>query len=65
MKFAYIPKNDMLIHGPDQPVRKRETGRGEGPDYSRLESSQPRDSQDHVLVLEFGESVRGQKADNP
>lgn len=55
----------MLIHGPDQPVRKRETGRGEGPDYSRLESSQPRDLQDHVLVLEFGESVRGQKADNP
>lgn len=64
VKFAYIPKNDLLIHGSNQPVLSRETGRDKGPDYSEFGHSQLQDSQDHVLVLEFKESVRGQKADN-
>lgn len=65
VKFAYIPKNDQLIHGSNQPVIMRETGRNRGPDYSEFGTSQLQDSQDHVLVLEFKESVRGQKAVNP
>ena len=65
MKFAYIPKNDLLIHGANQPVLTRGASRDKGPDYSEFGSSQLQDSQDHVLVLEFKESVRGQKADNP
>ena len=65
VKFAYIPKNDLLIHGSNQPGFRRETNRDKGPDYSEFRSSQLQDSQDHVLVLEFKESVRGQKADNP
>ena len=65
VKFAYIPKNDLLIHGANQPVVKRGAGHGKGPDYSEFGSSQLQDSQDHVLVLEFKESARGRKADNP
>lgn len=65
MKFAYIPKNDLLIHGSNQPVVKRGAGHDKGLDYSEFGSSQLQDSQNHVLVLEFKESVRGQKADNP
>ena len=64
VKFAYIPKNDLLIHGPTQPVIGRGTGRDKGPDYSEFGPSQLQDSQDHVLVLEFKESARGQKANN-
>ena len=65
MEFAYIPKNDLLIHGSNQLALKRKTSRDKGPDYSEFGSSQLRDSQDHVLILEFKESVRGQRADNP
>lgn len=64
VKFAYIPKNDLLIHGSIQPAIGRGTGRDKGPDYSEFGSSQLQDSQDHVLVLEFKESARGQKTDN-
>ena len=64
VKFAYIPKNDLLIHGSTQPAIRRGTARDKGPDYSEFGSSQLQDSQDHVLVLEFKESARGQKADN-
>jgi len=65
VKFAYIPKNDLLIHGSGQPVPKHATNRDKGPDYSEFGPTQLQDSQDHVLVLEFKESVRGQKAENP
>lgn len=65
VKFAYIPKNDLLIHGPNQPVQKTETGRDKGPDYSEFGAPQLQDSQDHVLVLELKDSVRGRKAENP
>jgi len=64
VKFAYIPKNDLLIHGSNQSVLNRGTGRDKGPDYLEFGPSQLQDSQDHVLVLEFKESVRGQRADN-
>jgi DEAD/DEAH box helicase domain-containing protein len=65
VKFAYIPKNDLLVHGSNQPALKRGISRDKGPDYSEFGSSQLRDSQDHVLILEFKESVRGQKTNNP
>ena len=64
VKFAYIPKNDLLIHGSDRSVSRREAGRDKGPDYSELGPSQLQDSQDHVLVLEFKEPVRGRRAEN-
>ena len=63
MKFAYIPKNDLLIHGSDQPVIMHGRNSDKGPDYSEFGPSQLQDSQDHVLVLEFKEWARGQKAE--
>ncbi|KAF9792472.1 P-loop containing nucleoside triphosphate hydrolase protein [Thelephora terrestris] len=65
VKFAYIPKNDLLIYGSDQPVPERKTGRRKSPDYSEFGPSQLQDSQDHVLVLEFKEPMRGRRPENP
>lgn len=62
VEFSYIPKNDLLIHGSDKPMAG--AGRAAAPDYSEFGTSQLQDSQDHVLVLEFKDSVRGRKGDN-
>jgi hypothetical protein len=65
VKFAYIPKNDLLIYGSDQPVPERKTGRRKSPDYSEFGPTQLQDSQDHVLILEFKEPMRGRRPENP
>ena len=64
VKFAYIPRNDLLIHGSNQPVSGGAVGREKGPDYSEFGTFQLQGSEDHVLVLEFKDPARGRKVDN-
>lgn len=65
VKFAYVPKNELLIHGSNHSAPGRETDRNGGLHHPELGTTQLQDSQDHVLVLEFKDSGRGQKTDNP
>jgi DEAD/DEAH box helicase domain-containing protein len=64
INFAYIPQNELRIHGDSQGQRDR------SPDFSTI--SAPSDSliggineaEEHVLVLDFADNSRGKKSQN-
>ena len=62
VKFAYIPRTEVQIHGDAQLSHSK---REKSPDFSRYGSNQDpgliHDCDEHVLVLDFEESSRGNK----
>ncbi|KAI0928397.1 hypothetical protein AcW1_005652 [Taiwanofungus camphoratus] len=74
VKFAYVPRAELRIHGETRDGSKRNGQRGRSPDYSAFtstavapssESSSVPDEDEHVLVLDFVENARGKKSSNP
>lgn len=69
VKFAYIPRVQLQIHGNTQ---ASSSNRQESPDYSRFDpavssSASPDtsvDEDEHVLVLDFEDNSRGHKMAN-
>lgn len=69
VKFAYIPRADLQIHGDSQAKSKK---RSRSPDYSAFDSSlgtsasgsRITDDEEHVLVLDFVDNARGTKPSN-
>lgn len=69
VKFAYIPQNQLRIHGDSSTVRDADSKRrrGESPDFSAFASGMKGTStedEDEVLILEFAENSRGKKNAN-
>ncbi|EMD38568.1 hypothetical protein CERSUDRAFT_82843 [Gelatoporia subvermispora B] len=66
VKFAYIPREELRIHGDSQETSSR---RERSPDFaafatSGASSSKLDDQAEHVLVLDFMENSRGKKSTN-
>lgn len=68
VKFAYIPRADLQIHGETEESSK---GREQSPDYSAFSILHASgsglniaDEEEHVLVLDFVDNVRGRKSSN-
>ncbi|KAH9951273.1 DEAD/H helicase [Amylocystis lapponica] len=73
VRFAYIPRIDLRIHGQSQDSSKRSKARENSPDYAafstaRSSSSKVEDVPDedeHVLILDLAENSKGKKSSNP
>jgi DEAD/DEAH box helicase domain-containing protein len=64
IKFAYISRNEHRIHGDTGPSRRDRKG-SPGPDFilPQTSVSVPED-EDHVLVLELAENLKGKKSEH-
>ncbi|KDQ60612.1 hypothetical protein JAAARDRAFT_555490 [Jaapia argillacea MUCL 33604] len=72
VKFAYIPRNELRVHG-DSRVQSEDRGgrRDRSPDYGAFMESAPSSSRiggptedEHVLILEFVDNAKGKKSAN-
>ncbi|KAJ7632232.1 P-loop containing nucleoside triphosphate hydrolase protein [Roridomyces roridus] len=59
VKFAYVPRNEILVQDALQPSKEPSFQIG---DYSSASSER---KEDHILILEFMEKSSGKKAENP
>lgn len=63
VKFAYTPKDEIRINATQQ-----SNGRASSPDFGKFMQSGPSshdtNSDEHILVLDFLDNVRGNKGDS-
>jgi DEAD/DEAH box helicase domain-containing protein len=61
IKFSYIPKNELYIHGDSHPGQASVDFAVSRDSLTLPHSSRPGGDDEHVLVLDFADNSRGKK----